>query len=120
MPNPVTQFQILSKSPEETANFYASLFGWTVNSDNPLGYRQIHTGSAEGIQGGIWPAPPQAPTFVQIFITVDDVASSVTKAEGLGAQVLIPATTLPEGDEMAVLHDPQGMSFAVWRRRPSA
>jgi hypothetical protein len=23
---------------------------------------------------------------------------------------------LPEGDEMAVLHDPHGMSFAVWRR----
>jgi len=31
--------------------------------------------------------------------------------------VLVPATMLPEGDEMAVLLDPQGMSFAVWRGR---
>src|SRR5436190_4233118 len=120
MPNPVTQFQILSKSPDETARFYSSLFGWTVNADNPLGYRQIHTGTAEGIQGGIWPAPPQAPSFVQLFVTVEDVGAAVAKAESLGARVLIPATVLPEGDEMAVLHDPQGMSFAVWRNRLTA
>ncbi len=90
MANPVMQFQILSKAPEETA-----------------------------IQGGIWPAPPQAPSFVQLFIAVDDVKASVKNAEGLGAKLLIPPTMLPEGDEMAVLHDPQGMSFAVWRQAKS-
>jgi hypothetical protein len=116
MGNPVMQFQILSKAPDETAQFYSTLFGWTVNADNPMGYRQINTGSAEGIQGGIWPAPPQAPNFVQLFVAVADVTASVRKAEGLGAKLLIPPTMLPEGDEMAVMHDPQGMSFALWRR----
>ena len=115
MGNPVIQFQMISKNPDETARFYAALFGWTVNADNPLGYRRIDTGSQEGIQGGIWPAPPQAPDFVQLFIAVDDVAAAAGKAVGLGAKVLIPPTTLPEGDEMAVLHDPHGMSFAIWR-----
>jgi predicted enzyme related to lactoylglutathione lyase len=116
MGNPVMQFQILSKAPDETAQFYSTLFGWTVSADNPMGYRQINTGSAEGIQGGIWPAPPQSPNFVQLFVAVGDVRASVKKAEELGAKLLIPPTTLPEGDEMAVLHDPQGMSFALWRR----
>ena len=115
MGNPVTQFQILSKKPDETAAFYSKLFGWTISANNPMGYRQIDTGSKEGIQGGIWPAPPQAPEFVQLFISVADVKAAVAKAQGLGAKVLIPATVLPEGDEMAVLHDPNGMSFAVWR-----
>jgi predicted enzyme related to lactoylglutathione lyase len=116
MPNPVTHFQILSKTPDETAKFYSTLFGWTVNADNPLGYRRIDTGSAEGIQGGIWPAPPQAPDFVQIFIGVDDLKAAVDRACQLGARLLIPPTTLPEGDEMAVLHDPLGMSFGLWRK----
>jgi predicted enzyme related to lactoylglutathione lyase len=98
------QFQMISKAPEETARFYSSLFGWKVDADNPMGYRQIHTGSAEGIQGGIWPAPPQATNFVQLFMSVEDVRVSVEKALGLGAKVLIPPTMLPEGDEMAVLH----------------
>jgi predicted enzyme related to lactoylglutathione lyase len=110
------QFQILSKTPEETAQFYARLFGWSVNSDNPMGYRRIDTGSLEGIQGGIWPAPPQAPNFVQLFIGVENLQGAVERAQQLGARVLIPPTKLPEGDEMAVLHDPQGMSFGLWRK----
>lgn len=114
--NPVMQFQIISKTPDETAQFYCDLFGWKVDGDNPMGYRRLDTGSQEGIQGGIWPAPPQASNFVQLFVAVDDMGASVAKAEELGAKVLIPATMLPEGDEMAVLHDPQGMSFSLWRR----
>lgn len=118
MGNPVMQFQIISKAPDQTAKFYSSLFGWKVNGDNPLGYRQIDTGSSVGIQGGIWPAPSQSPNFVQLFVAVDDVKAAIGKAEGLGAKTIIPATVLPEGDEMAVMHDPQGMSFALWQRKP--
>jgi predicted enzyme related to lactoylglutathione lyase len=116
MANSVMQFQILSTKPDETARFFSALFGWTVDADNPMGYRRIDTGSSEGIQGGIWPAPPQSPNFVQLFVAVDDVKSSVKNAEALGAKLLIPPTVLPEGDEMAVLHDPLGMSFALWRQ----
>src|SRR5215470_11637299 len=116
MGSPVMQFQILSTDPEKTATFYCELFGWRVNADNPMGYREIQTGSGEGIQGGIWPAPPQTQNFVQLFVAVDSVAESVKKAEGLGAKVIIPATTLPGGDEMAVMLDPQGMSFALTKR----
>jgi len=116
MPNPVLQFQILSKNPDETAKFYSDLFDWKVDASNPVGYRKINTGSSEGIQGGIWPAPPQALNFVQLFAGVDNVSAFVQKAVTLGAQQNIPPTTLPDGDEMAVLLDPHGISFAVWRR----
>jgi predicted enzyme related to lactoylglutathione lyase len=110
------QFQMISKEPEQTASFYCDLFGWKIDANNSLGYRRIDTGSAEGIQGGIWPAPPQAPAFVQLFVGVEDVKASVTSAEKLGVRTVIPPTTLPEGDEIAVMLDPQGMWFAVWRR----
>ena len=115
MGKPVKQFQIVSKSPEETAVFYSNLFGWTVNSDNPLGYREINTGSLDGIQGGIWPAPTQASNFVQLFTVVDDVKACVKCAQELGAQLIIPPTALPDGGELAVMHDPQGMSFGVMK-----
>ena len=116
MGNPVLQFQIISKEPEKTAAFYSELFGWQINDNNAMGYRRIDTRSNEGIQGGIWPAPPQSPTFAQLFVGVDDVKAAVTHAEKLGARLLIPPTVLPEGDEMAVMHDPQGLSFALWRK----
>jgi len=115
MGKPVRQFQILSKSPEEMARFYSNLFKWSVNSDSALCYREINTGSVDGIQGGIWPAPPQASNFVQLFTAVDDVQACVKHAEELGAQLIIPPTALPGGVELAVMHDPQGMSFGVMK-----
>jgi uncharacterized protein len=116
MNNPVMQFQILSAAPDETAKFYSALFGWAVNANNPLGYREINTGSAEGIQGGIWPAPPQAPSFVQLFIAVDDVKAYTRRAGDMGAKVIVPPTALPDGGELAVMHDPRGMSFGIIKK----
>jgi hypothetical protein len=116
MSHAVTQFQIISSHPEAVAAFYGELFGWKIDTGNPLGYRRIDTGSHNGIQGGIWPAPPQAGTFAQLFIAVEDVKGAVLRAERLGARVVIPPTMLPEGEEIAVLHDPQGMPFGIWRR----
>lgn len=117
MGNPVVQFQILSKAPEETSRFYSNLFGWAVDDDNPLGYREINTGAQEGIQGGIWPAPPQAHALVQLFIAVDNVRAYSEAAEKAGAKVIIPLTGLPDGSEMAVLHDPQGLPFGIVKRK---
>jgi predicted enzyme related to lactoylglutathione lyase len=110
----------MSKSPDETVQFYSAMFGWNVDANNPMGYRRIDTGSTEGIQGSVWPAPPQAPNFVQLFMAVDDVRASASQAEAFGAKIIIPPTTLPEGDEMAVLLDPQGMTFALSKRRSTA
>jgi uncharacterized protein len=117
MPRPVMKFQILSAQPDVTAAFYGGLFGWRTDADNPMGYREIDTGSNSGIQGGIWPAPPQAPAFVQLFIQSDDVEATAKKAQELGARLVVPPAELPGGDRMAVLTDPTGLAFAIWNPR---
>jgi uncharacterized protein len=115
---PVIQWQILAKKPDAVAAFFSNLFGWTVNADNPLGYRAIDTGSKTGINGGIWPAPPEAPDFVQLFIEVDDMPGYVRKAQAAGAVVIIPPQKLPQGEEMAVLHAPGSVPFAMFKPAP--
>jgi uncharacterized protein len=112
---PVTHWQIVTPHPDRVAAFYAGLFAWEVNADNALGYRRVDTGSEDGVPGGIWPAPPGAPTFVQLIVEVDDVTAHVTRATELGARVLVPPQHLPDGDEMAILQDPEGMSFGLVR-----
>jgi len=37
----VVQWQIVARDAEGEAAFYRKLFGWTVNTDNALGYRQV-------------------------------------------------------------------------------
>jgi uncharacterized protein len=107
------QFQVITKDPAAHSSFYAEVFGWTISADNALGYRTAVTGCDRGIGGGFWPAPQGVPAFLQVFIEVDDISATVKRVEAAGGGVLIPAQTLPEGDQMAILRDPQGLSFGV-------
>ena len=45
---------------------------------------------------------------MQLFIRVDSVPGYVTRAERLGARTIIAPQTLPGGDVLAILLDPQG------------
>lgn len=113
MGNPVMQWQIMTKDPEKHAAFYSAVFGWTIRSDNPLGYREVNSGSPRGAPGGFWPAPPEAVAFVQLFIEVKDIGSIIKKVTQQGGEVIVPAQTLPNGEQMAILRDPVGVSFGV-------
>ena len=113
MGDPVMQWQIITREPEKHSAFYAKVFGWKINADNPLGYREAKTGAERGIGGGFWPAPPGANAFVQLFVEVGDVAQTIGKVTANGGSVLIPPQTLPNGEQMAILRDPMGVTFGV-------
>jgi uncharacterized protein len=113
MGQPVSRWQIIAKNPDQAADFYCKLFGWSVNTDNPLGYRTIDTQSGEGVGGGIWPCPPDGQGIVVLYVSVDDVATCIEKACSLGGSVIIPPQKLPEGDEMAVIRDPEGLAVGL-------
>lgn len=113
MGDPVTQWQIITQDPEKHAAFYSAVFGWAIRSDNPLGYRMADSGSTRGIAGGFWPAPPEAQAFVQLFIEVKDIAETIKQVTEKGGGVIIPPQTLPNGERMAILRDPFGISFGV-------
>lgn len=116
MSDPVVQWQILAKNPEQAARFYGELFGWKVTNANALGYRQVEAAEG-GVAGGIWPSPPDGHDFVQLFIAVQDVMRSIEVATRLGGKVIVPATALPDGDTIAILADPAGVTFGVMAGR---
>jgi predicted enzyme related to lactoylglutathione lyase len=115
MPDPVVRWQIVSPDAERTSTFYRDLFGWDFTQANAMGYRELRTGSmpTEPVDGGVWPSPPGQGPMCQLFIAVEDVQACVTKAEALGAKVIVPYSVLPDGDAMAVLMDPTGLPFGV-------
>jgi predicted enzyme related to lactoylglutathione lyase len=117
MGQPVMQWQILAKDPDKLAGFYHELFGWNVNTDNSLGYRMIDTGAAKGINGGIWPSQHEGPSSVSLYVEVDDVSKALEKAQNLGAHVVLPPQVLPDGDEMAIILDPEGITFGLFKPR---
>ena len=117
MSSPVVQWQIVANEPDAVARFYASLFGWQVRTNNALGYREVDTQSPRGINGGVWPSSPGGHSLVQLFVEVDDVDACLAKATSLGATVIVPKSVLPDGDAIAIVLDPAGLSFGLYRGR---
>jgi predicted enzyme related to lactoylglutathione lyase len=75
----------------------------------------LETGADMGINGGIWPAPPEGKPMVALFIAVEDLAAHVEKAKELGATIIIPPQKLPDGDEMAYIADPEGIPVGLFK-----
>ena len=123
MGNPVMQWQIVAKDPEALTRFYGSLFGWKVQTSNALGYREVNTQSPRGINGGVWPSSPEGHNLVQLFVEVDDVAAHVASGQRAGrcggadrgGRTWI--SELPDGDALAIVLDPAGLSFGIYRAR---
>ena len=44
MGNPVVHFEVMGKDGEALKKFYGDLFGWTINSDNPMNYGVVDVG----------------------------------------------------------------------------
>lgn len=110
----IVKWQIVAPDAKASADFYNALFGWAVRADNALGYREVHSA---GVGGGVWPAPPGVSPFVQLFVAVPDVDAAVARATDLGASVVVPKAVLPDGDVMAVLRDPTGVTFGLCLQR---
>ena len=116
MNNSVTRWQMVAKDPGAAARFYSSLFGWKIDTDNSMGYREVTTGTT-GIDGGIWPAGPEGHSLVQLFVEVDDVDAQLKRAVSLGGKIIVPTSHLPDGDVMAILLDPNGISIGLYLRK---
>ena len=117
MGQPVMQWQILARDPAKVTTFYSALFGWRVDTSNAMGYRAVDTGTDRGINGGVWPIGQDGRPSVQLFVEVADVAATVAKVEQLGGQIVIPRQVLPDGDEMAVVLDTEGLSVGLMKAR---
>lgn len=100
--------------------FYTEVLGWTLTSFGP-----DYTMWTAGDQpvGGIGPLPEDAqkagtPPHWLAHIETDDVDATAKKAEGLGGRVLLPGTDIPSVGRFAILADPQGAVFSVFKPGP--
>jgi predicted enzyme related to lactoylglutathione lyase len=63
----------------------------------------------------VWPRGEEGHNLVQVFVEVDDVDLYVNKAVALGGKVVFPKQELPDGDAMAIIVDPAGLSVGLYR-----
>lgn len=105
---PVVHFEIMGGAGKELETFYTELFGWRINSNNPMSYGIVETEAGpSGINGGVGPAN-DGRARVSIYAQVEDLQATLNRAERLGAKTILPPSEVPGGPKLALFADPAG------------
>lgn len=120
MGQPVVHFEVVGQDAETLKRFYADLFGWEINSDNPMNYGIVQrdenvSADGIGIGGGIGAAPEGSQGHVTFYIDVPDVEAALASAERLGGSRMMGPETVMEGVEIGLFNDPEGHLIGLVR-----
>jgi uncharacterized protein len=117
MANPVVHFEIMGKDGPALRKFYSDLFGWDAKTiDGDMDYGMVSAGDDGGIGGGIGTTAEGGPSYSTFYVSVDDVKSSLEKAESLGGQRMMGPMEVPGGGEIAIFKDPEGSMIGLFHR----
>ncbi len=96
--------------------FYGKVFGWT-SKETSMGEGTYHHLSRAGDKpaGGITKKSMPGPNAWLSYVAVDDVDATVKRAARLRGLVLLPVTHAKGIGSFAVLQDPTGAVFAVFK-----
>ena len=109
----VVHFEIVARDATKLQGYYGELFGWRVDTDNPVGYglvsREENT-SADGIGigGGIGQGPDGYDGHVTFYVQVPDVEAALARAESLGGTRMMGPEEVAPGVEVGLFSDPEG------------
>jgi predicted enzyme related to lactoylglutathione lyase len=116
----VVHFEIVGKDADKLRQYYGELFGWEINSDNPMNYGTIDretnlNGNGIGIGGGIGPAPDGYDGHVTFYVEVPDVGAALSDAERLGGTRMMGPDKVAEGVEIGLFRDPEGHVIGLFK-----
>ena len=112
--------ELTTRDTSAAEAFYTKLFGWTPKHSAPSTVSEYTEFSNQGQTGvGMMAMPAQmpagAPSYWMPYFQVADCDASASKAQTLGAKVMVPAQDIPNTGRFAILQDPQGAMFAVFK-----
>jgi len=106
--------ELQTTDPEKATQFYEGLFGWEVETMTmSMGpYTVVKAGGipAGGIMARV---SDEIPPHWGFYVTVDNVDSIASKAEELGATIIVPAMDIPTVGRLCGIQDPQGAVVMV-------
>jgi predicted enzyme related to lactoylglutathione lyase len=120
MGQPVVHFEVIGKDGEKLKSYYSELFGWEIESNNPMNYGIVArdgntTPDGVGIGGGVATAPEGYDGHVTFYVEVPDIEASLAKAESLGGTRVFGPDTVMEGLELGQFTDPEGHVIGLIR-----
>jgi predicted enzyme related to lactoylglutathione lyase len=120
---PVVHFEVIGRDLATLEAFYGTLFGWKIDTNNPVGYGLISrednlNADGIGIGGGMMALPAEmlgdgVNGHVTWYVEVPDVETALARAQELGGQRLNGPDTVPGGPTLGQFSDPEGHLIGV-------
>jgi uncharacterized protein len=113
MGQPVVHFEVMGKDMAKIQSFYSGLFGWEIDTSNPMGYGIVDreanlSKQGIGIGGGIGQAPEGYAGHVTFYVAVPDVEAALQQAEGLGGTRMMGPEQVMGELVIGLFSDPEG------------
>ncbi|MET9394074.1 VOC family protein [Streptomyces sp. NPDC006624] len=106
--------ELFTRDPGQAVAFYTRVFGWSADA----GERYTRWGlDGDGFGGMVTmddKFPPEVPAHWLPYFAVEDVDAATAVVQRHGTVLMVP-TSVPDGPRIAVLRDPQGAMFGVYR-----
>jgi predicted enzyme related to lactoylglutathione lyase len=111
--------ELLTRDSSRAGAFYAEVFGWRVQ-EVPMGphgtYHLFKRGVLDAAGMMQMPQDAAAPAHWLAYVSVPDVDESARAIAERGGKLWVEPRDIPGIGRFAVAADPQGASFAVFRR----
>jgi hypothetical protein len=113
----VIHWEIGARDAERLRKFYADLFGWEIRDAGP-GYSLV-VSDGDGIGGGILQVEDPMPTYLTVYVGVDDVETVLARSATLGATETVAPTLIPGVGYFAMFRDPEGHDIGILAPLPT-
>ncbi|MGW0830309.1 VOC family protein [Streptomyces prunicolor] len=108
--------EVFTREPEKADGFFPAVFPYSAQQmeDDNVDFRVYNLGENTVLGRMKMGAefPPEVPSYVNVYFTVDNCDDAIAKATKLGAVLRFGPMDSPFG-RFAALSDPQGASFSV-------
>jgi len=113
-------YDLMTSEPAAAEEFYTKLVGWGTQPWDGGDKPYTMWTNQETPLGGVMEMPEEvrasgAPPHWMAYVAVEDVGATAAKVSEAGGKILHEATDIPGAGTFAVLADPQGAAFAVYK-----
>jgi predicted enzyme related to lactoylglutathione lyase len=115
---PVVHWELWTKNPEKTADFYRKVFDWNIKNMPEMKYHLVETGGKGGINGGIF-TPEQSgpwPGNMSFYIDVPDLDAYGKKITAAGGTLIVEKQEVPGMGTFSLFSDPDGRVMGIWKQ----
>jgi predicted enzyme related to lactoylglutathione lyase len=117
-PGAMCWHELATRDTARAGDFYGALLGWTRETMPMEKFTYTVFRRGEQMAGGMMPIMAEwgaMPPNWGVYFAADDVDASAARAEELGGKICSPPTDIPGVGRFAVIQDPQGAMFSLFR-----